>query len=157
MQHLSFPVCYKYIKNKIYRNIILPIVLYGCETWSLILRERHELMVYENKVLWKTFESKRNEVKREWRKLHNGELHDLYTSLNIIRVIKSVRMGGAGDVALRRRGEICVQKPEGKKTLGSRKRRWEYKIEIDLEKWDGGMYWIYLTRDKEKWRAMWLK
>ena len=47
-----------------------------------------------------------------------------------------------------------MQKPEGKKTLGSRKRRWEYKIEIDLEKWDGGMYWIYLTRDKEKWRAM---
>jgi hypothetical protein len=66
------------LKVKIYRTIILPIVLYGCETWSLTLREEHRLRVFENRVQRRTFGPKRDEVKGEWRKLHNGELHNLY-------------------------------------------------------------------------------
>jgi hypothetical protein len=69
------------LKNKIYRNIILPVVLYGCETWSLILREERRLRVFENRVLRRVFGPKRDEVTGEWRKLHNEELNDLY-SLN---------------------------------------------------------------------------
>ena len=72
--------------------IILPVVLYGCETWSLTLREEHRLRVFENRVLRGIFGPKRDEVTGEWRKLHNEELNDLYCSLNIVRVIKSRRM-----------------------------------------------------------------
>jgi len=80
------------IKSKIHRNIILPFVLCGCETWSFILREGRRLRVFENGVLRRIFGSKRDEVTGEWRKLHNTELNDLYCSPNIIRVIKSRRM-----------------------------------------------------------------
>jgi hypothetical protein len=66
----------KYIK--IYRTIILPVVLYGCETWSLTQREEHRLKVFENRVLRRIFGPKRDEVTGEWRRLHNEELNDLY-------------------------------------------------------------------------------
>ena len=79
------------LKIKIYRTIILPVVLYGCETWSLRLREEHRLRVFENRVLRRIFGPRRDEVTGEWRKLHN-ELNDLYSSPNIVRVIKSRRM-----------------------------------------------------------------
>jgi hypothetical protein len=72
--------------------IILPVVLYGCETWSLKLSEEHRLRVFENRVLTRIFGPKRDEVTGEWRKLHNEELHDLYSSPSIIRIIKSRRM-----------------------------------------------------------------
>jgi uncharacterized membrane protein len=72
--------------------IILPVVLYGCETWSLTLREKHRLRVFENRVLRRIFGPKRDEVTGEWRKLHNEELHDLYSLPSIIRIIKSRRM-----------------------------------------------------------------
>jgi hypothetical protein len=76
---------------RIYRTIILPDVLYGCETWSLTLREERRLRVFENRVLRRVFGPKRNEVTGEWRKLHNEELNDLYSLTNIVRVVKSRR------------------------------------------------------------------
>jgi hypothetical protein len=95
--------------------------LYGCETWSLTLREEHRLRVFENRVLRRIFHPKRDEVTGDWRKLHNEELHKLYCSTNIVRIIKSRRMRWAGHVA--RMGEkrnayrILVGKPEGKRPL----------------------------------------
>ena len=80
------------IKIKIYTTIILPVVLYGCVTWSLIVREERSLMVFENRVLRRIFGPKRNEVMGEWRKLDNKELNDLYSSPSIFRVIISRRM-----------------------------------------------------------------
>jgi hypothetical protein len=75
----------------IYTRLILPVVLYGCETWSLTVREEHKLRVFENRVL-RIFGPKRDGVTRGWRKLHNEELHNLYSSPSIIRIIKSRRM-----------------------------------------------------------------
>jgi hypothetical protein len=86
------------VKVKIYKTIILSIVLYGCETWSLTLREEHRLRVSENRVLREIFGPKGDEVTGEWRKLHNGELHNLYSSPDIIGQIKSRRMKWAGHV-----------------------------------------------------------
>jgi hypothetical protein len=74
-------------EGRIYKTIILPVVLYGCETWSLTLREEHRLRVFENRVLGRIFGPKWDEVTGEWRKLHNKELHDLYSSPSIIRII----------------------------------------------------------------------
>jgi hypothetical protein len=79
--------------------IILFVFLYGCETWSLTLREEHRLKVFENKLLRRIFGPKRDEATREWRKLHNEELRDLYSSPSIIRLIKSKRIRWAGHVA----------------------------------------------------------
>jgi hypothetical protein len=77
-----------------YKTIILPVVLYGCETWSLTLREEHRLRVFQNMVLRRIFGWKKDEVTGEWRKLHNEELRDLYSLPSIIRIIKSRRMMG---------------------------------------------------------------
>ena len=112
----------KNIKIKIYRNVILPVVLYGCETWSLTLREERKLRVFENMVLRRIFGPTRDEVTGKWRRLHNEELNDLYSSPNIVWVIKSKRMRWAGHVA--RMGEemgvyrVLVRKPEGRRPLG---------------------------------------
>jgi hypothetical protein len=116
------------VKVKIYKTIILPVVLYGCETLSLTLREERRLRVFENRVLRRIFGPKRDEVTGEWRKLHNEELHILYSSPDIIRQVKSRRMRWAGHVA--RMGEdrklykVLVGKPEGKIPLGRPRRRW---------------------------------
>ena len=80
---LSFRVLSKKLKLKTYKTTILPVVLYGCETWSPTLREEDRLRVFENKVLRKIFGAKRDEITGEWRKLHNAELHTLYSSPNI--------------------------------------------------------------------------
>ena len=80
----------KNLKIKIYKIIILPFVLYGCETWSLTLREESRLRVVENRILRRIFGPKRDE-NGEWRRLHNEELHSLYRSPYIVRVIKSIK------------------------------------------------------------------
>ena len=88
----------KNLKIKVYKTIILIVVLYGCETWSLTLREECRLRVFENRILRRIFGPKRDE-NEEWRRLHNEELHSLYRSPNIVRVIKSRRLRWAGHVA----------------------------------------------------------
>ena len=85
------------------------VALNGCETWSLTLREERRLRVFVNRVLRRIFGPKRDEVTREWRKLHKEELNDLYSSPNIVRVIKSRRMGWAGHVACMGGEERCIQ------------------------------------------------
>jgi len=134
---LSSSLLSKNLKIKIYRTIILPVVLYGCETWSLTLREERRLRIFENRVLRRIFGSKRDEVTGEWGKLHNEELNDLYCSPRIVRVIKSRRMRWAGHVAHMGKGRgvyrILVGKPEGKKPLGRPRRRREDNIKIDLQ------------------------
>jgi hypothetical protein len=89
----------KNIKVRIYKTIILPVVLYGCETWALTLREEQRLRVFENRVLRRIFGLKRDEETGGWRKLHNEKLHNLYSSPSIIRINKSRRMRWAEHVA----------------------------------------------------------
>jgi hypothetical protein len=96
------------LKIKIYKTKILPVVLYGCETWSLTLREERRLRVFENRVLRRIFGPKKDEVTGEWRKLHNEKLNNLYSLPNIVRLIKSRRMRLAGRVACMGRGEVCT-------------------------------------------------
>jgi len=87
------------LKIKIYRTKTLPVVLYECEAWSLTLSEEGKLRMFENMVLRRIFGPRRDEVTGEWKRLHNGKLSDLYSSPNIVRVIKSRRMRWAGHVA----------------------------------------------------------
>ena len=107
---LSLSLLSKTLKIKIlvYRTIILSVVLYGCETWSLTLRKECRLRVFENRVLRRVFGLKRDEVTEEWRKLHKEELRDLYSLPNIVRVVKSRRMRWAGHGARMGRGEVCT-------------------------------------------------
>jgi hypothetical protein len=129
-----FSIAVEKLKVRIYEAIILPVVLYGCETWSLALREEHRLKVFENRVLRKIFGPKRDEVTGEWRKLHNEELHDLYSSPSIFRIIKA-RMRWAGHVARmgeKRNAYRLVGKPEGRRPLGRPRHRWLYNNKMDL-------------------------
>jgi hypothetical protein len=144
---LSSRLLSRNVKVKIYKIIILLFVLYGCETWSLTLREEHSLRVFENRVLRRIFGPKRDEVTGEWRKLHSEELHNLYLSPDIIRQVKSRRMRWAGHVA--RMGEerkvykVLVGNPEVRRPLGRPRRRWEDRIRMDLREIGlGGGVWI---------------
>jgi len=156
---LSSSLLSKNLKIKIYRTIILPVVLYGCENWSLTLREERRLRVFENRVLRRVFGPKRDEVTGEWRKLHNEELSDLYSLPNILRVVKSRRMRWAGHVARMRKGRwvhrVLVGKPEGKRPLGRPRRRWEDNIKMDLQELGKGCEdWMVLAQDRDRWRAL---
>jgi hypothetical protein len=145
------------LKIKVHKTVILPVVLYGCETWSLTLREEHRLRVFEKRVLRRIFGPKREED-RSWRKLHNDELHSLYSSLNIVRVIKSRRMRWAGHVVRVEVGRgvynVLAGRPKRKRPLGRPKHRWEDKIKLDLRELGvGGANWIQLARHRVQWRA----
>jgi hypothetical protein len=96
---LSSRLLSKNVKVRIHKTIVLPGILYGCETWSLTVREEHKLKVFENRVLRRIFGPKKDGVTGGWMKLHNVELHNLYSSPSIIRLIKSRRMRWAGPVA----------------------------------------------------------
>ena len=159
MQNLfSSNLLSKTLKIKIYRTRILPVVLYGCETWSLTLREERRLRVFENRVLRRVFGPKRDEVTGEWRKLHNEELRDLYSLPNIVRVVKSRRMRWAGHVARIGEGrgvhKVLVGKPEGKRPLGRPRRIWDDNIKMDLQEVGGGGDWMELAEDRDRWRAL---
>jgi sorting nexin-29 len=124
-------------KIRVYRSIILPVFLYGCETWSVTLRKEQRLRVFENRVLRRIFGPKRGAATGDWRRLHNEELNDLYSSPNIIWVMKSKRMRWAGHVArmVEKRGgdRILVGRPEGRRPVGRPRSRWEDNIKMDLE------------------------
>ena len=123
----------------------MPVVLYGSETWSLTLREESRLRVFENRILRRIFGPKRDE-NGEWGRLHNEELHSLYRSPNIVRVIKSRRLRWAGHVARMEEGrsafKILTGKPTRKRPLGRCRRRWEDNIRMDS------------ALDRDYWRAL---
>jgi hypothetical protein len=154
---LSYRLLSRNVKVKLHKTTILPVVLYGCETWSLTLREEHRLRVFENGVLRRIFGPKRAEVTREWRKLHNEELHNLYSSPDIIRQIKSRRMRWAGHVA--RMGEKkkvykvlgeCPKERYHSEDRGVDGRRSEW----ILRRLTRGVQWIQFTQDRDRWRAL---
>jgi len=143
------------LKIKIYRTIILPVVLYGCETWSLTLREERRLRIFENRMLRRIFGPKRDEVTGEWRKLHNEDLNVLYFSRNIVRAIKSKRMRWVGHVARMGEGRgvysVLVGKLGGKRPMGRPRHRWEDNKKMDLEEVGcGGMDWIEVAQDGDR-------
>jgi hypothetical protein len=125
-----------------------------------ILREEHRLRVLGNRVLRRILGPKRDEVMGEWRKLFGGELHNLYSSPDIIRQIKSRRMRWAGHVASMGEGRkvyrVLVGKPKEKRPLGRPRRRWEDGIKMDLTETGGGggVEWIHLAQDRDRWRAV---
>jgi hypothetical protein len=149
---LSSRLISKKLKIKIHKTVILPVVLYGCETWSLTLRVECRLGVFENRVLRRIFGPKWKE-EESWRKLHNDELHSLYSSPNIVKVIKSSRMRGVGHVARMGEGRsvyrVLVGRPEGKRPLGKPRRRWEDNIKLDIRDIGiEGANWIRLAQDR---------
>jgi hypothetical protein len=156
---LSSRLLSKNLKIKIYKILILSVILYACETWSLTLREERRLRLFENRVLRKVFGPEKDEVAREWRKLHNEGLNDLYSLPNIVRVVKSKPMRWAGHVArmVQDRGvhRVLVGKPEGKKLLGRPRHKWEDNIKMDFQEFGGGFGdWMELAQDRDRWRAL---
>jgi hypothetical protein len=159
--HVTFTVFRRIRKiiSNYFKTIILPVVLDGCKTLSPTLRGKHRLRVFENRVLWKIFGLKRDEVTGGWRKLHTEELNGLYSSPSIVRVIKARRMRWAGHVA--RMGEvrgaynILVGRPEGRRPLGRPRRRWEDNIKMDFREIGfGDVDWIHWAQDRDRWRAL---
>jgi hypothetical protein len=142
----------KKLKIKIYKTVVLQVVLYECKTWSLTLREEHRLRVFENTVLSRIFGPKRDED-GSWRKLHNDELHSLYSSPNIASVIKSKRMRWARHLACMEEGRcvyrVLVGGPEGKRQQGRPRRRWEDNIKMGYREIGiDGSTWIQLAQDR---------
>jgi hypothetical protein len=124
-----------------------------------MLREEHRLRVFENRVLRRIFGPKRDEVTGEWRKLHSEELHNLYSSPDIIRQAKSRRMRWAEHVARmaeeRKVYKVLVGMPEGKRPLGRPRRMWDDGIRMDIREIGlRGVDWIRLSQDRDRWRAV---
>jgi hypothetical protein len=145
---LSTHLISKNLKIKIYKTVILPVVLYGCETWSLTLREECRLRIFGPK----------REEDRSWIKLHNDEIHSLYSSLNIVKVIKSRRMRWVGHMIHTGEGRgvyrVMVGWPKGKRPLGRPRHRWEDNIEMDHRKIGiDGANQIWLAQDTVQWWA----
>ncbi|KAJ4430852.1 hypothetical protein ANN_19443 [Periplaneta americana] len=144
--------------TRLTRLLYITYILYGCETWTLTLGEEQRLRVFENKVHRKIFGAKRDEVTGEWRKLHNAELHALYTSPDTIRNIKSRHLRWAGHVARmgksRNAYRVLVGRPKGKRPLRRPRRRWEDNIKMDLREvvYDD-RDWINLAQDRDQWRS----
>jgi len=156
---LSSSLLFKNIKFKIYNTIILSVVWYGCETWSLTMSGGHILEIFENRALRRIFGPMRDEVTVEWRKLHNEEQSDLYCSPNIIQVIKMRRMKWAGHVARRmeKRGayRVLVGKSAGKSHLEDPGLDGRIILRWIFSKWGcGDMDWIDLAQDRDKWWAL---
>jgi hypothetical protein len=132
------------------KTIIFPVVLYGCETWSLTLREKLRLGVFENRVLRRIFGPKRDEVTGGCRKLHYEEIHNLYSSPSIVRMIKR-RMRWAWHIARMGRRRMYIGKPGEKRPVGRPRRRWVDNIKINIREigW-GCMDWVDLAQDRDQ-------
>jgi hypothetical protein len=140
-----------------YRTVILPVVLYGCETWSLILREECRLRVFENRVLRWIFGPTKDKATGDWRRLHKKELYGLYSSPNITRVIKSRRLRWAGYVARRGRGKVHTGLYWGSLREGDHLEdpgvdgriilSWIFEKRVEV------MYGVDLAQDGDRWRA----
>jgi hypothetical protein len=155
---LSLRLLSRNLQVKMYSTLILPVVLYGCETWSLTLREEHRLTFFENRLLRRIFGPKRDEITGEWGKLHNGELHILYSSPDIIRQIKLRRMRWAGRVARMGEGRnmyrVLVGKPEGRNHLKDQGVEGRMGSKWTLGRLVGGVEWIHLAQGRDRWRAV---
>jgi hypothetical protein len=144
---LSASLLSKNVKIKIYRTIMLPVVLYVCEAWPLTMRKERRLRVFQNRVLKRIFGPKREKV------------NDLYSSPKIVWVIKLRRIRWVGHVACmgESRGVywVLVGKPEGKRPLGRPRHRWKDNINMDLQEMGcGGMEWHDLAQDKDRWQTL---
>jgi len=143
----------KNIKTKIYINV----VLYWCKTWAFIWKEEHMMRVFENRVLKMKFGTKREEVTGEWRRLNNEEFYDLYSSPNIIQVMKQktkwmehvVRVG-------ERRGayRVLVRKSEKWNPLEDLRIFGRIIFKLIIKKWDGDVDWIDLVQERDSWRDL---
>ena len=137
---------------------MLPALLHGCETWSLILWEKHRLRVFENRVLRRIFGPNSDKGTVEWRKIHNEELNEMCSSLSIVQVIKLRRMRWAGHVACMGESggvyKVLVGKPGGKRPLGRPRLRWEDNIKMDLQEVEcEGMNWISVAQEWDRWQT----
>jgi len=135
----------------------LPVVLYGCEAWSLALSEEHRPRVFENRILRRIFRPMRNE-NGEWRRFHSEEIYSLYRSPNLVRVINSKRLRWAGQVARIEEGrsalKILTGTPAGKRPVERPRGRWEDNIRIDLkETCINTRNWVDSAHDRDYWRA----
>ena len=154
---MSSRILSRNIKLRIYKTIILSVVLYGCETRSLTLKEEKKLRIFENKIARKIFGPRKDEQRDEWRKLHNLELYNLYGIPDIIRTLRLRRLQLARNVARmgngRRAHKFLVGKSEGTRPRGRSKIRWEDYIIKDLKEVDYESDWMTLAQDRVTWRA----
>jgi hypothetical protein len=152
---LSSRLMSRKVKVKLHKTVILPVVLYGCKTWSLTLREEHRLWVFLNKFLWRISGPKRDEVTADWRKLHNEELHILTHPQILLGRSNQGEWGGRDTWRAWERREkyrVLVGKPEGMASLGRPRHRWDQNC--SWGDWPGGVGWIQSAQDRDQWRAL---